>query len=224
MELKAGEVVGCDAGDEGVIASTAAVLNQVTHQLRAYSLVTSFGSEINSSLQGFGICLTLLPKVGVAITENHSIIFIDKVREGGGDRLYSAAHLLSCDRFCLEGDGGRRNVFVVNGSDAFGVVQSHQSDEAVHLQTFDTLVNGLPTGSVQEFAGFPVDFGIFLSEDLHRVLHSAATGGHEQDHGPAFQAIGIDEGVDNPRSTVPPIREAKVNHIVGIQVLLGLHV
>lgn len=50
MELKAGEVVDGDAGDEGVAASASTFLDQVMHQLRADSLMTSLGSEIYSCL------------------------------------------------------------------------------------------------------------------------------------------------------------------------------
>jgi len=81
--------------------------------------------------------------VGVAITKNHAVIFIDKVREGGGYSIDAATHHLDGNRFCLEGE------FVVNGCDALGIVQSHWSNESVHLQALDPLVNGLLAGSEQ---------------------------------------------------------------------------
>ena len=124
--------------------------------------------------------------MSVAITDDHTIIFIDKKREGSGNRIDAATHLLRCDWFCLEGDGGRRNVFIVNGSDALGIVQSHWPDETVHLQAFDPLVNGLLASAVQEFSGLEIDFRILLSKHFEGVLDSTATGCHEKDDCLAF--------------------------------------
>ena len=62
--------------------------------------------------------------MGVAIADDHAIIFIDKVRESGGDGIDAVTHLLDGNRFGLEGYGGCRNVMVVNGCDALSISQS----------------------------------------------------------------------------------------------------
>ena len=43
---------------------------------------------------------------GVAIAKEFTLIFIDKRREDGGDRINATTHHLNGDRFGLEGDGG----------------------------------------------------------------------------------------------------------------------
>ena len=92
----------------------------------------------------------------------------------------------------------------------------------VDLETGE-VIGGLLAGTIQEFAGLEIDFRILLPEHLEGILDSTAAGGHEQDHGLALQAVSLDEGVDDSWRAVPPVRETKVNDIVGIQILLGLH-
>ena len=52
VDLETGEVIGGDAGDEGVVALAAAFVNQMGHQKRADSFMAGFGSEINRGLKG----------------------------------------------------------------------------------------------------------------------------------------------------------------------------
>ena len=52
MHAEAGVVVGGDAGDEGVVASGAAILNETSHQEGADAFMAGFGSEINRGLKG----------------------------------------------------------------------------------------------------------------------------------------------------------------------------
>ena len=44
--------------------------------------MAGFGSEIDSGLKGLLICLALFPEMGVAIANELTIIFIDKIWKG----------------------------------------------------------------------------------------------------------------------------------------------
>lgn len=70
VHAETGVVVGGDAGDEGMVASGAAFIDQPTHQKVTDSFMAGFGSEINSGRKCLWICLPLFPEVGVAIFEN----------------------------------------------------------------------------------------------------------------------------------------------------------
>lgn len=51
VDLETGEVIGGDAGDEGMVASGATFIDQPTHQKVTDSFMAGFGSEINSGLK-----------------------------------------------------------------------------------------------------------------------------------------------------------------------------
>ena len=78
-------------------------------------------------------------------------------------------------------------------------------------------------GAVQGLAGFPVDFGIGLGEVLVGLVDGTAAGGGEEDDRLAFEAVGLEEGVDDGRGRVPPDREAEVDHVIAVGVLEVLH-
>ena len=65
-----------------MVALAAAFVNQMGHQKRADSFMAGFGSEIDSGLKGLLICLALFPEMGVAIANELTIIFIDKIWKG----------------------------------------------------------------------------------------------------------------------------------------------
>ena len=94
---------------------------------------------------------------------------------------------------------------------------------SILLITRNPILQCLLGGSVQQFAGLPVDVRILGVELLVGTGDVAAAGGGEEDDGLALKAIGLDESIDDGGGSVPPYREADVDDIVAVCILQVHH-
>lgn len=73
------------------------------------------------------VCRSLFPQVRVSISQQASVDFVHKIREGGEDGLDAFAHHVGVDGYGLKGGGAVKDVGVVDLCDGGCVVRCHVS-------------------------------------------------------------------------------------------------